>query len=116
MRKIIDFCIYTTFMVVLFNYLDNITHNRIVILVLSLLLFNSLLEIVLAIYDKEAIKFELLFHSLQQSLITVSLFVILNEILLPIQEMNKGIRLTIIAFLIGVSTKHFSKYYNFYRY
>lgn len=115
MDKIFELFLYTSFLFMLFSRILHITNKPFITLYLSLFLYNLIFEIIVAIYDKTAIKFDLIFHSMQQSFVAITLYAIINETLLSILEMSESIRMMIISFILGIVTKHFHKFYIFSR-
>lgn len=84
-------------------------------LFLVLFLFNLLFEIVVAIYDNTAIKFDFIIQAILQTAISVTLFVVFNEFLTPLKEMSENVRMAILSIIIGIVTKYFNIHYNFSR-
>lgn len=115
MDKIIELLLYTTFVFAILTRFQLIFSNHYVALALALFLYNLLFEIFMAIYDKAAIKLDLIMHSISQSLNSVAIFAIIYEILRQVPEMSESIRMFLISIVIGLITKHFNKYYNFSR-
>jgi hypothetical protein len=115
MDKIIELLLYTTFVFAILTRFRLIFNNHHIALLLSLFLYNLLFELFMGIYDKTAIKLNLILHSTSQALTSVAIFVAIYELLTQVPEMSETIRMFLISIVIGLITKGINKFYNFSR-
>ena len=112
MDKVIEVILYIIFGFVILTRFQSLFKTQYVALFFCFYLFNLLFEIMTVIYEKGAVKSNLIFNSISQSLTSVALFAIIYDLLFRVPEMSESVRMMIISLFIGIITKFFTKYYD----
>jgi len=105
MNNIIELSIFIIILTIILIKFQNQFDNFVLILFLSLFVFNLLSELTFSICHNHVIKMNIIEKTLKYSLQHVAIFIIFNEILMKYSQISSIIRILIIIFIIGLFTK-----------